>query len=348
MVVTSPPSPASGCTLRLPENSNNSQFGKGSGGAAGGQLVRAVMDLLKSFEPQDPPSLACLVTAVAQLSLHGQSYALLPQLGAHVEVEDSSAVGASKEKGTADDRRMVLGPVNASLREQAEQHLLGLLSPQEEAAATSLATGPAVNSDSRRTGAWFAAAFHVLSREFASAICLPPAANRLSNLLPDPGKSTTTTTLGMSTTASSTTGTKSGSGEGSVDRRSGGNSSFLVSLAKMMSLSIEYEQEEHEEQTSVEGGAGSEGISSSGATGEDSLLRLVRVSVQYTASSEENGEGNAEVKWMRLQVSASSLQLLAAAVSGGLPAMAATEEGSTSEQLQCQQTLRHCLFIAGD
>ena len=71
-------------------------------------------------------------------------------------------------------------------------------------------------------------------------------------------------------------------------------------------------------------------------------------------TSEENDEEEEEDEedetkrrpdgsWNRFHLSASSLRLLAAAMSAGLPALRAASKASP----QSQQTLRNCLFIAG-
>lgn len=248
--------------------SSSSRMGK----MTAGQLHKAIMDMLKSVHPSDTVTFACLISCVADLCFHGQHYAQMPNID--LNIDD----GMSEDSCSRLSRRVVFGPVHASLRQEVEQYVQNMLTqpPDPSLAPPSSPSSsppsqpppspvkknkvvivdpffiPFFPASNPRNHVWLATALTILTREFVAAACQPALRLRLSVLFPT---SSFSSSCSLSHHLTKTERTKRSQNQNQeqiqeeAQRHGRGNSrgSFLVSLAKMMSLSIEYDEEQEEQ-----------------------------------------------------------------------------------------------------
>ena len=402
----------SACVLTVAEHGLvQTSAGNRLGTMTSGQLHRAIMDMLKSVHPKDTVSFSCLVSCIAELCFHGQFYAQMPNMDLnHFHSPTHGPTSACNRR-----RRVVFGPVHASLREEVEGYMLAVLQGAPDllpgsSTATSGCANPAKNkvvvvdpffvpfrpASNPRNNVWFTTALHILSREYVASNCLPASLSRLQMMFPGvdgamlPGSSIHTQNMPRSTTGPKDMGDKGMRNvEGDETHKRG---SFLVSLAKMMSLSIEYEDDDQDglpvtgrdsmEETELlrqsEGNGSNStfktdnsfniqkdhtiggGLGPNGSN-PNSILKLMKLQVVYSSANaniiggdedndnadddDDDGENRrvTDGTWGRFHLSKSSLQLLAAVMNAGLPAL----HSSGMPNAQAQLILRNCLFISG-
>ena len=381
---------SSACLLTLEKEEGGV---KSLGHTTAGQLHKAVMDTLKSVHPCDTTSFSCLITCAANLCFQGQYYAQMPNIDINSYITHTGTENVSKDSDVSRAsyrHRVVFGPVDANLRKEVEQYLIVMMSPPDPSVTMdSTSVGKSANpakqnkvvtvkpfhvpffpASNERNYPWFATALAILSKHFVVSNCHPALLSRLGIMFPSCAPSLTSIdhehrerTMYSKSNAESASERNGNLG----GKKSRGN--FLVSLAKMMSLSIEYDEDDFDNVgIDVDGNATSGRSESKNDTpqtdnskniqkdrsdvgGRNSILTLMKLSVVYSSVQVKTTKYNDDDEyddideerisfgsWDRFHLSTSTLQLLAAAMKAGLPAL---------RQSRDVATVRNCFLISG-
>lgn len=221
---------------------------------ADSQLVRGVMSLLQAITPVDIVAFSSLMDTLALLSF-GRSCVEM-----NYKINDT-------DSGLKKNRCIVLGPVDAKLREEVGIYMVSILSAKEqsvEGGSETPANLPAVFLEIPPS--WLGVALEVVVRQFVNELCFGPSLkrSRLIGVLPINGK------VGQSE-ASSPSGKKNPvNRENSFSSR--GIGGFFSSISKMLTNTLESDSEESDSGNDLPGNIEAE-TSTAAAAFRDNILQ---------------------------------------------------------------------------
>jgi hypothetical protein len=243
--------------LRLPDGNEASADSRAGPSSKVGevQLCRGVMSLIRTVRPVDVISFSCLVTALADLCFSGCHYVQLPSM-------QSPLLKMASMVPTSTDRTILFAPVDEQLRSEAGKHLLAVIQGE----TLSSTGGERSIGSTQASEEWLAIAGTVTAKMFLDALCSPLLCARLPS-----SKFTYHQSDGIPRNLQALSASES------MARPIGGG--FLASLARMLTMDAEEEEEEAGDATLIQTGAGASVLRPDASVVDSSLFKMIPVHV---------------------------------------------------------------------